>query len=187
MSSRKTGDIVKFASIVLGESVPKTAVVREVSDTHITLEVTPKEIKTYPRLDILIVKPILNPGDLVRTTQMVHVYYSGDLRVEKDTILCVLNPGESNTLVCPIDQMENQVPKMAFEMRASHLWPVVEEFMPGSCVIVGDSKREAKIIAVDVDGVVIEYKDPVGTHSYDGMGKSGHCDIVSKTELELVT
>lgn len=58
-------------------------------------------------------------------------------------------------------------------------WP--DDAIPGDIVLarVGEEILSGRLLAVDIEGFVVEFGEPVGGHSYDGMGKSRHCLIVS--------
>ena len=176
------GDLVIFAT---KDNKAQEATVLATNDYLMTLGLKSGDKLQVDARKTKIIKPRFNIGSVVRTTQDIEVGSGNIGTLSENSVLYILDYRDSYALICPLELMEGDKPTRQVEVRKSYLWPVAGEFLPGRKVIVGDERKEGKIIAIDVEGIVIEYKDQVGVHSYDGMGKSGHCDIVDKSVLEL--
>lgn len=127
-------------------------------------------------------RPRLVGGSIARTQKH---YKTSQANLAMGALVMVLESLDGYCYVCPMELVEPSGPSISLEIRSDWLWPIVGEYVPGKKVVVGDERRSGKILAIDPEGIVVEYTDPVGQHSYDGMGKSGHCDIVDKSQLEI--
>lgn len=134
----------------------------------------------------------IQEGDVVRSTGRLTEATTGSV-LPPGTLWKVTKIGKSSAScqAVPLDKsalVADEVLLVETRMGCNYLRPILKpRFSPGQKVVVGteEGPRRGVVLANDPEGVVVEFSDPVGEHSYDGMGKRRHCSIIEVSRLEV--